>query len=161
MVDPCKYAIFGIALPTMILSGLILLFFGIVYGIPFQGDRQYDCKIDNLVYSNKTCCNDDFNCFMCYNVCLKVNYVIDENIAFTIVCNDKLDIDDLNSEIRFFDALIGSNQTVACCQERSGFFLGTCYENMVLPAVLFLFGILFRFSLIVSIIGLICVCGSY
>ena len=29
MVDPCKYAIFGIALPTMILSGLILLFFDV------------------------------------------------------------------------------------------------------------------------------------
>ena len=157
----CRHIIRAICNGCIIISALMILCFGIFYGMLSSLTQiQHECKLDGYSTKNHTCHHNNFN-FTCYNMFLTLQYVENDRTISSFCFLENIDHSNLIKKETLYDSWIENNKSFSCCYRYfdygPGFSIGICKRTIVLISVLVPFACLFCLSIIILIVtSLVC-----
>lgn len=146
MRGACREYIWIISMISMIISALILLIFGLAYGITSDSQIQYKCQVDYYIIKNHTCYTNNFKEYICYDLTLALHYIDNHEIHRIDTQLTNIDYPTLIKKEKLYDSWIEKNKTFSCCRDYGNTSLGICTRTVVLVSVLVPFAFVFCLS---------------
>lgn len=155
--------VWTIIITVLVISGLVLPFFGILYYMYGPSDQvQFVCRVTNYTSVLDSCCDTKtLICHPCYNFLLNIVYIQGEHLSKKWALIFGVSPTNFNSTAQTIQSDIQNSYLLDCCDSTDNYIrtthLGPCSYKVNQMAVLITFGVIFGLGLIAAFIRCFCI----